>query len=190
MYKELIKMYQDGELDFSKIKTVNLDEYVGLNPEHEQSYRHFMNENLFNHVNININNTIVPNGLAQDLNAECKEYDKKIEELGGIDVQLLGVGNNGHIAFNEPDKELSSGTHVITLTEDTIKANSRFFDTIDEVPKRAITMGLGEIMKAKKIVLIASGESKAEAIKGLVEKVLALELQQKIQLLCYKCMEM
>lgn len=167
MYKELIKMYQDGELDFSKIKTVNLDEYVGLNPEHEQSYRHFMNENLFNHVNININNTIVPNGLAQDLNAECKEYDKKIEELGGIDVQLLGVGNNGHIAFNEPDKELSSGTHVITLTEDTIKANSRFFDTIDEVPKRAITMGLGEIMKAKKIVLIASGESKAEAIKGL-----------------------
>ena len=164
MYKELIKMYQDGELDFSKIKTVNLDEYVGLNPEHEQSYRHFMNENLFNHVNININNTI---GLAQDLNAECKEYDKKIEELGGIDVQLLGVGNNGHIAFNEPDKELSSGTHVITLTEDTIKANSRFFDTIDEVPKRAITMGLGEIMKAKKIVLIASGESKAEAIKGL-----------------------
>mgnify|MGYP000237106380 FL=1 len=167
MYKELIKMYQDGELDFSKIKTVNLDEYVGLNPEHEQSYRHFMNENLFNHVNININNTIVPNGLAQDLNAECKEYDKKIEELGGIDVQLLGVGNNSHIAFNEPDKELSSGTHVITLTEDTIKANSRFFDTIDEVPKRAITMGLGEIMKAKKIVLIASGESKAEAIKGL-----------------------
>ena len=163
MYKELIKMYQDGELDFSKIKTVN----VGLNPEHEQSYRHFMNENLFNHVNININNTIVPNGLAQDLNAECKEYDKKMEELGGIDVQLLGVGNNGHIAFNEPDKELSSGTHVITLTEDTIKANSRFFDTIDEVPKRAITMGLGEIMKAKKIVLIASGESKAEAIKGL-----------------------
>ena len=167
MYKELIKMYQDGELDFSKIKTVNLDEYVGLNPEHEQSYRHFMNENLFNHVNININNTIVPNGLAQDLNAECKEYDKKIEELGGIDVQLLGVGNNGDIAFNERDKELSSGTHVITLTEDTIKANSRFFDTIDEVPKRAITMGLGEIMKAKKIVLIASGESKAEAIKGL-----------------------
>lgn len=167
MYKELIKMYQDGELDFSKIKTVNLDEYVGLNPEHEQSYRHFMNESLFNHVNININNTIVPNGLAQDLNAECKEYDKKIEELGGIDVQLLGVGNNAHIAFNEPDKELSSGTHVITLTEDTIKANSRFFDTIDEVPKRAITMGLGEIMKAKKIVLIASGESKAEAIKGL-----------------------
>lgn len=167
MYKELIKMYQDGELDFSKIKTVNLDEYVGLNPEHEQSYRHFMNESLFNHVNININNTIVPNGLAQDLNAECKEYDKKIEELGGIDVQLLGVGNNGHIAFNEPDKELFSGTHVITLTEDTIKANSRFFDTIDEVPKRAITMGLGEIMKAKKIVLIASGESKAEAIKGL-----------------------
>lgn len=168
MYKELIKMYKNGEIDFSKIKTINLDEYVGLNSEHEQSYRYFMNENLFNHVNININNTFLPNGLAKDLNIECKEYDKKIGELGGIDVQLLGIGSNGHIGFNEPDEKLSSGTHVIKLSEDTIEDNSRFFNNIYEVPKKAITMGVGEIMKAKKIVLIASGENKAEAIKELL----------------------
>ena len=167
MYKELIKMYEKNELDFSKVTTVNLDEYIGLNPEHSQSYRHFMNENLFNHININIANTFVPNGLADNLEVECKEYDKKIMELGGIDIQLLGVGNNGHIAFNEPDEQLSAGTHVISLTENTIEANSRFFENINDVPKKAITMGLGGIMKAKKIILIASGESKAEAIKGL-----------------------
>ena len=165
MYKELIKMYEKNELDFSKVTTVNLDEYIGLNPEHNQSYRHFMNENLFNHINIT--NTFVPNGLADNLEVECKEYDKKIMELGGIDIQLLGVGNNGHIAFNEPDEQLSAGTHVISLTENTIEANSRFFENINDVPKKAITMGLDGIMKAKKIILIASGESKAEAIKGL-----------------------
>ena len=167
MYKELIKMYEKNELDFSKVTTVNLDEYIGLNPEHNQSYRHFMNENLFNHININIANTFVPNGLADNLEVECKEYDKKIMELGGIDIQLLGVGHNVHIAFNEPDEQLSAGTHVISLTENTIEANSRFFENINDVPKKAITMGLGGIMKAKKIILIASGESKAEAIKGL-----------------------
>ena len=167
MYKELIKMYENKELDFSNVTTVNLDEYVGLNPEHEQSYRHFMNENLFKHINVDITKTFVPNGLAEDLAAQCKEYDEKIKELGGIDVQLLGMGNNGHIAFNEPDTELSAGTHVISLTQNTIEANARFFDNIDDVPKTAITMGVGGIMKAKKIILIASGESKAEAIKGI-----------------------
>lgn len=167
MYKELIKMYENKELDFSNVTTVNLDEYVGLNPEHEQSYRHFMNENLFKHINVDITKTFVPNGLAEDLAAQCKEYDEKIKELGGIDVQLLGIGNNGHIAFNEPDTELSAGTHVISLTQNTIEANARFFDNIDDVPKTAITMGVGGIMKAKKIILIASGESKAEAIKGI-----------------------
>ena len=165
MYKELIKMYENKELDFSNVTTVNLDEYVGLNPEHEQSYRHFMNENLFKHINVDITKTFVPNGLAEDLAAQCKEYDEKIKELGGIDVQLLGIGNNGHIAFNEPDTELSAGTHVISLTQNTIEANARFFDNIDDVPKTA--MGVGGIMKAKKIILIASGESKAEAIKGI-----------------------
>ena len=167
MYKELIKMYENKELDFSNVTTVNLDEYVGLNPEHEQSYRHFMNENLFKHINVDITKTFVPNGLAEDLAAQCKEYDEKIKELGGIDVQLLGIGNNGHIAFNEPDTELSAGTHVISLTQNTIEANARFFDNIDDVPKTAITMGVGGIMKAKKIILIASGESKSEAIKGI-----------------------
>lgn len=168
MYEELIRMYKNRELDFSKVTTINLDEYIGLNPEHEQSYRHFMNTNLFNHVNINMEKTFVPNGLAKNLEVECKEYDKKIMELGGIDIQLLGVGNNGHIAFNEPDDELYSETHIISLTKNTIKANARFFDNINDVPKKAITMGVGGIMKAKKIILIASGVSKSEAIKGLL----------------------
>lgn len=167
MYKELIRMYEQKELNFSKITTVNLDEYIGLNPEHNQSYRYFMNNNLFNHINIDKSNTFVPNGLAEDLEAQCKEYDQKISELGGIDIQLLGVGNNGHIAFNEPNNELSSGTHIISLTDNTIEANARFFDNIYDVPRKAITMGVGGIMKAKKIILIASGESKAEAIKGI-----------------------
>lgn len=167
MYKELIRMYEQKELNFSKTTTVNLDEYIGLNPEHNQSYRYFMNNNLFNHINIDKSNTFVPNGLAEDLEAQCKEYDQKIAELGGIDIQLLGVGNNGHIAFNEPNSELSSGTHIISLTDNTIEANARFFDNIDDVPRKAITMGVGGIMKAKKIILIASGESKAEAIKGI-----------------------
>ena len=167
MYKELIRMYEQKELNFSKTTTVNLDEYIGLNPEHNQSYRYFMNNNLFNHINIDKSNTFIPNGLAEDLEAQCKEYDQKIAELGGIDIQLLGVGNNGHIAFNEPNSELSSGTHIISLTDNTIEANARFFDNIDDVPRKAITMGVGGIMKAKKIILIASGESKAEAIKGI-----------------------
>lgn len=167
MYKELIKMNKDGKIDFSKVTTVNLDEYIGLSGTHEQSYRHFMNSNLFDHININKANTYVPNGLAKDIEEEGKAYDKKIDELGGTDIQLLGVGNNGHIAFNEPDSVLISGTHLTGLTESTIKANSRFFDSMEEVPKTAITMGLGQIMKSKKILLIASGESKAEAMKEL-----------------------
>lgn len=167
MYKELIRMNKDGEIDFSKITTVNLDEYIGLAGDHEQSYRFFMNSHLFNHVNINKDKTFVPNGLAKDPNEEGKNYDKMIDELGGTDIQLLGVGNNGHVAFNEPDSHLISGTHLTGLTESTIKANSRYFDSIDEVPKTAITMGLGQIMKAKKILLVASGEGKAEAMKEL-----------------------
>lgn len=168
LYKELVKMYNNNEVDFSKVSSVNLDEYVGLSPEHDQSYRYFMNTNFFDQVNIDKKRTFVPNGLAEDLEAECKEYDAKVEELGGVDIQLLGVGNNGHIAFNEPNKELSVGTNVVALAPETIEANSRFFASIDDVPKRALSMGIGQIMKAKKIVLVASGESKAEAIKGIV----------------------
>lgn len=168
MYKELIRMNKEGEIDFSKVTTVNLDEYVGLSGEHPQSYRYFMNDNLFNHINIDKKNTYVPNGLAKNVEEECKNYDNKIAQLGGTDVQLLGIGNNGHIAFNEPDETLVSGTHLTGLTENTIEANARFFDSIDEVPKTALTMGLGEIMKSKKIIVIASGESKAEAVKAMV----------------------
>lgn len=168
MYKELIRMNEAGEIDFSKVTTVNLDEYVGLSGDHPQSYRYFMNENLFNHINIDKNNTYVPNGLAENIEEECKNYDKKIADLGGTDVQLLGIGNNGHIAFNEPADDLVSGTHLTNLTQATIEANARFFDSIDEVPKTALTMGLGGIMKSKKIIVIASGESKAEAVKEMV----------------------
>ncbi|MCF0146914.1 MAG: glucosamine-6-phosphate deaminase [Clostridium sp.] len=169
MYKELIRMNKDGEIDFSKVTTVNLDEYVGLSGDHPQSYRYFMNENLFNHINIDKNNTYVPNGLAENIEEECKNYDEKIANLGGTDLQLLGIGNNGHIAFNEPDEDLVAGTHLTGLTQDTIEANARFFDSIDEVPKTALTMGLGGIMKSKKIIVIASGESKAEAVKAMVK---------------------
>ena len=168
MYKELIRMNKEGEIDFSNITTVNLDEYVGLSGDHPQSYRYFMNDNLFNHININKDNTYVPNGLAENIEEECKNYDNKIAQLGGTDIQLLGIGNNGHIAFNEPDENLVSGTHLTNLTQDTIEANARFFDSIDEVPKTALTMGLGGIMKSKKILVIASGESKAEAVKAML----------------------
>ncbi|NLL29868.1 MAG: glucosamine-6-phosphate deaminase [Clostridiales bacterium] len=169
LYKELIKIYNEGKLDFSKVTTVNLDEYLGLSGEHPQSYRYFMNENLFNHVNIDKNNTYVPNGLAENAEEEGKRYDAKIDELGGTDLQLLGIGNNGHIAFNEPAEELVFGTHLTDLTEETIKANSRFFDSIEDVPTKAFSMGIGGIMKAKKILLVASGEDKAEAVKGMIE---------------------
>ncbi|SUY48292.1 glucosamine-6-phosphate deaminase [Clostridium putrefaciens] len=167
LYEELIKLNKENVVDFSKVTTINLDEYIGISSNHPQSYRYFMNNTLFNHINIDKKNTYVPNGNAEDMKVECIGYDKNIRDLGGIDVQLLGIGGNGHIAFNEPDEELILGTHVTGLTESTIKANSRFFDSVDEVPKNAITMGLGEIMKAKSIILIASGEGKAEAIAKL-----------------------
>jgi glucosamine-6-phosphate deaminase len=165
MYKELIKMNKQCEIDFSNVTTVNLDEYIGLSEFDTQSYRYFMNEHLFNHININKKNTFVPNGLAEDIQEETKSYDKRIDELGGIDLQILGIGSNGHIAFNEPSDVLISGTHLTDLTEITINANSRFFNSINEVPKTAISMGLGQIMKSKKILLLVHGENKAEAIK-------------------------
>ena len=168
MYKELIDMHKNNSLDFSKVTTVNLDEYVGLSGEHDQSYRYFMDSNLFNHVNIRKEYTFVPNGLAEDMLKECVNYDKRIEELGGIDVQVLGIGSNGHIGFNEPSDTLSLGTHVTDLAESTIEANSRYFVSKEEVPTKALTMGLGAIMKAKKILLMVSGESKAEIMDKVV----------------------
>lgn len=169
VYKELAELNKQNRVDFSKVTSYNLDEYRGLKGDHPQSYRYFMNTNLFNHVNIDKSRTHVPNGAAEDIEKECREYDEAIENAGGIDLQLLGIGTNGHIGFNEPSDFLNLNTHLTDLTEDTIKANSRFFDSIDEVPTEAITMGLGSIMKAKKIILLASGEKKAEIIAKLVE---------------------
>lgn len=159
-YKLLVKGYQQGNLDFSKVKSVNLDEYCGLDGSHDQSYRYFMNTNLFNHVNIDMANTNVPNGIATDLEQECKRYDRLIEELGGVDLQLLGIGHNGHIGFNEPNEFFDKTTHVVDLKQSTIDANSRFFEKIEDVPKRAITMGIKSIMSAKKVLLVAGADKK------------------------------
>ena len=164
-YKQLIEWYEKGDIDFSKVTSVNLDEYVGLNSNNDQSYRYFMNKNFFEHINIDINNTFVPNGCAVDLAGEGKRYDEHIAELGGIDLQLLGIGLDGHIGFNEPDKYFVKSTHVVDLHESTIKANSRFFASEDEVPKKAITMGMVSIMQAKKILLIASGMGKRDILE-------------------------
>ena len=143
---------------------MNLDEYKGLSGEHDQSYRYFMNYNLFDHVNIDKERTNVPDGLAEDAETECRRYNQLIRDLGGIDLQLLGIGGNGHIGFNEPCDVFEKGTHVVKLTEETKESNSRFFASIEEVPTQALTMGIGNIMSAKKILLLASGEAKAQAL--------------------------
>ena len=163
-YKQMIEWHKKGDLDFSRVRSVNLDEYQGLSGDHDQSYRYFMNHNLFDHVNIDKANTNVPNGLAEDPAAECRRYDQVIRDMGGIDLQLLGIGGNGHIGFNEPCDVFEKGTHVVTLTEETRKSNARFFSSIDEVPTHALTMGIQGIMSAGKILLLASGEAKAKAV--------------------------
>jgi glucosamine-6-phosphate deaminase len=150
MYKNLVKLYNDGKADFSNVKTFNLDEYVGLGGDHPQSYRFYMDNNLFNHININRNNINIPDGKAADLIKECRNYDKKIANAGGIDLQILGLGINGHIGFNEPSNILQIGTHITELTKSTIEANARFFSSEKEVPRSAITVGLGSIIKSKK----------------------------------------
>ena len=164
-YRQLVEGYEKGDLDFSAVKTVNLDEYKGLSPENNQSYRYFMNENLFRHVNICLENTNVPNGLAEDAEAECARYNQVIRDLGGIDLQLLGLGVNGHIGLNEPDDAFAKETHLVTLTQSTIDANSRLFDRIEDVPHYAFTMGIRSIMQARKILVVANGENKADIIK-------------------------
>lgn len=165
-YKYLAEMCDKGELDFSKVTSVNLDEYAGLEGTHDQSYRYFMDTNLFSKINIDRAKTFVPSGIAQDLVKEGREYDALIEKLGGIDLQLLGIGLDGHIGFNEPDSVFVAETHPVDLDESTIEANSRFFASKDDVPRRAITMGMMSIMRAKKILLIANGQNK----KAIVEK--------------------
>ena len=163
-YENLVKWNKDGIISFAEVHSVNLDEYIGLSPEHEQSYRFFMQDNLFNHVDIKPENTNVPNGLAADPEQAAADYEKIIADLGGVDLQLLGMGHNGHIAFNEPCDEFIMDTHVVELTESTIKANARFFASMDEVPRKAMTMGIRSIMKARKILVVVAGADKAEAV--------------------------
>ena len=164
MYKELIERCKAGVISFKEVKTVNLDEYVGLDKTHDQSYSYFMHDNLFNHVDIKEENTNLPNGLAADPALECKRYDSVVASMGGIDIQVLGIGNNGHIGFNEPSESFSKGTGLIDLTDSTIDANSRFFASRDEVPTQALSMGVGQIMNADKVVLLAMGKGKAEIL--------------------------
>ena len=163
-YDQLVEWYKKGDLDFSEVKTVNLDEYKGLTKDNDQSYYYFMHHHLFDRVNINLDNTNVPDGTEPDSDKECARYEELIRSMGGVDIQLLGIGHNGHIGFNEPDSVFAKTTHCVDLTESTIEANKRFFATADDVPRQAYTMGIGTIMKAKKILLIVSGEDKAEIL--------------------------
>ena len=165
-YQQLIEWYQKGDLDFSEVTTVNLDEYKGLPRDNEQSYYYFMHENLFRHVNIDLNRTYLPDGMEPDSEKACGDYNRIIAQVGGIDLQLLGLGHNGHIGFNEPGPSFETETHCVDLTAQTIEANKRFFDSIDEVPKQAYTMGIKTIMQAKKVLLVVSGKDKAEAVKN------------------------
>ncbi|MCC5466197.1 glucosamine-6-phosphate deaminase [Pelosinus baikalensis] len=164
MYKELIKVHKEVGLDFSEVITFNLDEYLGLPKEDEQSYYYYMFHHFFNHINIKKQNIYIPDGMAQDVEEECREYDRSIQNMGGIDLQILGIGNNGHIGFNEPDIKFEATTHRVKLDDETIEVNARFFATIEEVPRFAISMGIKTIMHAKKLVLLASGENKAEVL--------------------------
>ena len=174
VYKLLVEAYNKKEVSFKNVKSYNLDEYVGLEETHNQSYRYFMNSHLFNHIDIKLENTHIPSNKDDENNLEI--YDQKIKEAGGIDIQILGIGSNGHIAFNEPGTSFNSNTHIVTLKESTISDNSRFFNSIDEVPKQAITMGLNSIMQAKRIILIAFGKNKQEAIY----KMMALDPSEEL----------
>lgn len=164
IYSQLIEWYKKGDLDFSLTKSVNLDEYKGLAPDNDQSYNYYMHSHFFDHINIKPENTNLPNGLEPDSDKECARYNGVIHSLGGVDLQLLGIGGNGHIGFNEPSDAFDKETHCVALAESTIQANARFFKSIDEVPRYAYSMGIQSIMRARKIVLVASGESKADAI--------------------------
>lgn len=164
LYRELIQREKDGKLSFAQVRSANLDEYKGLSGDHPQSYRYFMNENLFNHISIDPANTIVPDGLAEDAEAMCAEYERKIEAMGGVDIQLLGIGHDGHIGFNEPCDHFPVATHEVELEEITRQANKRFFNSIDEVPTAAYTMGIGTVMAARKVLLLATGKDKAEIV--------------------------
>ena len=176
MYGELVKMYQNGEIDFCGVQSFNLDEYYPISPDNEQSYHYFMNDKLFSKVNIKKENTYILDGMCDDAKTECENFEKLIEEKGGIDLQILGIGQNGHIGFNEPSGNLSSLTHLVELTQSTIDTNSRFFGSADEVPKKALTMGMGSILKARKIILLACGASKHNDVKTLLSDCITTEI--------------
>ena len=166
LYRELIARERAGLIDFSRVRSVNLDEYKGLAPDHPQSYRRFMQENLFDHISIRPENTYVPDGLTGDVDAMCAAYEETIEALGGVDLQLLGIGHDGHIGFNEPHDAFDLGTHCVDLAQETIEANKRFFDgNEDLVPKQAYTMGIRTIMQARKVLMVVNGAGKAEIVK-------------------------
>lgn len=164
-YEQLIRWYEKGDLDFAEVSSINLDEYKGLTPEDKQSYRYFMNTHLFDSINIDKRNTFVPDGTESDSEKACKDYEKIIHSHGGIDLQVLGMGHNGHIGFNEPGSAFDKETHCVKLAESTIAANARFFASVDDVPKEAYTMGIKTIMQAKKILMIVSGEDKKDIVK-------------------------
>ncbi len=169
MYRRLVEKNTRGEIDFARVVTVNLDEYYPIAPTNDQSYRYFMNENLFDHVNIDKANTYVPDGMASDPHAACEAYEATVDRVGPADIQVLGIGQNGHIGFNEPADALEVRTHVTGLTESTIRANARFFASESEVPTKALTMGIGTILGAKKIIILANGAAKHEAIAKMLE---------------------
>lgn len=176
MYQELVKRFRKGEIDFSQVITFNLDEYYGLSPEHPQSYNYYMWQTFFNNINIKKENVFIPDGVTKDVQKECRYYESLIEKKGGIDLQFLGIGDNGHIGFNEPAIALNSKTHLVNLSQATIEANSRFFNDIEDVPRKALTMGMGTIMKAKQIILLASGMKKAPAIAKTIKGKVSTEV--------------
>jgi len=175
MYTELIKMHKEEGLDFSKARSFNLDEYCGLSPDHPQSYHYFMYDKLFNHINIKPENVYIPRGDVENAKEFCDWYEKKIKEEGGIDLQVLGIGRDGHIGFNEPGSSLGSRTRIKTLTEETVEDNSRFFEKKEDVPRYAITMGLGTILDTKECLLLANGANKAEAVQRCIEGPISAE---------------
>ena len=168
-YRQLIEWYEKGDLDFAHVTSVNLDEYKGLSGDNDQSYRYFMNHNFFSHINIPMERTFVPNGLEKDSDAACAAYNEIIRSCGGIDLQLLGLGHNGHIGFNEPGEAFEKETHCVDLTESTIEANKRFFEKEEDGPRQAYTMGIKNIMQARKILLVVSGEDKADILAQVLE---------------------
>lgn len=169
LYRELVRLFRKGELDFSRVTTFNLDEYYGLSASHEQSYHYFMQEHLFRHVNVALERIHIPDGQATDIQAECARYEQLLAEAGWVDLQILGIGGNGHIGFNEPGTDFGASTHLIELAPATIQANARFFKSPEDVPRRAISMGIKTIMRSREIILLASGRDKAEAIRAAIE---------------------